>query len=454
MRPHRLLGVATPALASGLLLSCRSPDGPSGPWVDVSVGGVTVHSRPGVRVCPESVARIDRLTNVVARKLRVAPPESVDYYFLPFDEAGISEVSDACVDEASAEPARTLGCAYPQRGQVFASVLDQVHELTHVIANRGLSRRCRFTSEGLATWLDFDLNYEFSYDGTVTGLFEMPSGSADAYRKAGTFIGHLAEKYGVESVMELHRRCPYGLSPAELDAELASIFSGESLEMASEIQTSNYHVPLRFKRCQGYAEATSIALGEELLREPSCDAGFGTSDDPKHEELLHVPQGLRRVLVSGEGSVSLENCDGGTPLHVRAGDAPLTAFVNFESETYRLEVASNRVSIRVEEAAALSECIPNYGGEFAAVAANQRLILLPAEGQVALPLHFERPTELAVTRSNAWVLCDADCDCEPLEDPSCQDFSCTPRRLSVNPNQDYWLVAHGNPGLSHQINLL
>jgi len=421
-----------------LLLSCGD-GGPDGDWVAVGSGPVLLYSHPKVTICPGSAERAGRLTREIADALSVDVPTRLDYFYVPYDpELGSEELRRHCRQPELA----IRGCAIYWENRVFASDVLNSHELTHVVANRGLRRVHPLTSEGLAVY--------FGSLPMVAPLepFE-PSRLLDVepneHNAAGVLIGSLLDRFGAARVMEFHRNASMDMTEADFRKLFQRTF-GESLEVSTQrLFEAGYQPGVSFPECHGFGPPSPIRRGVPFNRHAQCDeAGVGTADDPKTSELVEVEPGSFRVSVRGGGNANLFSCDSGEFLVSRRhGKGDFSSFGRILDGKYRLETSRGAVSLEFERAALLQKCEPTEPADTSIVPKSHVALQLPRRGPVAVPLRFEEERRLAVSTDSPWKLCDEKCSCELVALDA----------RSVEPGSLYWLLLEDETSVGGWIDL-
>lgn len=446
MFARRGLGASFWGLWVALAFACGDSSGrPGGEWEKLEGPNVTLLHRPSHLVCPGNVGRIERLTSAIAEFLEIKAPPHLSYYYLPFDqELGLRELQNACLIESESER-KVNGCARPWNASVYADRLALIHELVHVVAGEGQEPRCRFMSEGLATYLDFpdhDEGQGLEFEG-LDDLFRVET--PQSYRRVAVLVGYLVESFGVVNVMGFFRRCSLKMSSGEIDSLLREWFGAGASEFIERINAEGYLPQSDRFLCAGFAPFGDFKFGERQERVVDCGEGdLGDEGSPEHINYLEVPRGIYAVELDGEAKSSFSSCEAPFAFDKREGGNHL-GILELSAGGYFWSVGAGVAGLRLSEVEHFPECVPLADGnafQVKVVGDSMARIHFRTIEPVALPLRFVTDRGLQA-RGGGVQICDEQCVCEPLARADCTTTSCEERSSSVVAHKVYWLTAAG-----------
>jgi hypothetical protein len=267
----------------------------------------TYHQEAQAALCPSLLTRLDEYVRNVLDQIGVGAKTRPPHfrYFKFRDEESFQEKQNVC-------PAHWGGCAIDEA--VYSVQPFHTHELAHLVTLHAWGgQSVRLLNEGEAVALSCDPSEtSVSPPAGMTmppdwrQYLDIYGDDAYGYRLAGTFITHLATRYGWGKVGELHRSVGLDTSAEQLAAHFARVFP-LSIDVA-------------------WAEATANPRASHCFTDWVCNGGpaipgtFISADcDGETHQRIETTGYAGVVLAVGASNVSLTECDRSEPSHVLTG---------------------------------------------------------------------------------------------------------------------------------------
>ena len=177
-------------------------------------------------LCPTLLSLLDQHAERIGAKIGAAPDPADPYRFYKFRDLAALEAKSPC------GPERVGGCA--SGGSLFSPEYFHGHEQVHAYVYGAWGGRATgLIEEGIAVALSCSPFIELGPTGWPVngeGPFDWRellyiSGDTNAgYSAAGYFVTYLAGRYGWQSVADLRRRAPVGITAVDFERAFAQVF--------------------------------------------------------------------------------------------------------------------------------------------------------------------------------------------------------------------------------------
>ncbi len=236
------------------LLGCGLPE------VQQEGAHVLLAADPGLEMCGDGLAHMDRFVALLSAELGRPPPTGDDRITYHWLRALDFDARTVCVQEHG-------GCAFG--GQVYMTNAPYDHELVHAVAwPDGVS--APFFIEGLAVAYEYRVPsrsfYEY-YEGFASETIPESLASRDAawlpglqYPLAGAFTAFLIERVGVAAYMRVYRRLQVADTPGLVSRVLEQELGVSLDQLAEEFEITRRRCePTAFQRKLIECSAPEIA---------------------------------------------------------------------------------------------------------------------------------------------------------------------------------------------------